>query len=53
MRITIDITAEEVREVMDLDSMTVLPDDIREKLICCVREIDEYLNSFDSFVDRE
>ena len=53
MRITIDITAEEVREVMDLDSMTVLPDDIREKVIDCIREIDEHLNSFDSFMDRE
>lgn len=45
MRITIDISAEELREVMDLDSMPVLPMDMRNKLIDCVREIDRALDT--------
>ena len=44
MRITIDISAQELREVMDLDGMTVLPEEVREQLIRCVREIDGALD---------
>lgn len=45
MRITIDISAQEVREVMDLDSATVLPIDMRNKLIDCIQEIDRALDT--------
>ena len=45
MRITIDISAQELREVMDMDSVPVLPLDMRNKLIDCIQEIDRALDN--------